>query len=143
MEHLAEVIAGKMNLKKNVKRMDSLMVASRCKAMSRLEIIYTCVADMVRLLHRLGMDEFMSDYLESQPEHAAEDNETVIVDGAYASYENSKLAEEKNITLVPTALSGKDPDEIYADFELSDDETKVVKCPMGYAPVSRHSTRPE
>ncbi len=276
MEHLAEVYADKMNLKKNVKRMDSLMVASRCKVMSRLEIIYTCVADMVRLLHRLGMSEyissdmehyldaedrnkviyhakgdecedrlgqvikdaaalrdaltgdswldfteyqllirvldeqtrfdddgnvaakdktevtadslqnpsdpdatyrskagkshkgyvgnivetvdengnsvissfqyepnnysdseFMSDYLESQPEHAADDNETVIVDGAYASYENSKLAEEKNITLVPTALSGKDPDEIYADFELSDDETKVVKCPMGYEPVKQ------
>jgi hypothetical protein len=81
--------------------------------------------------------EFMSDYLESQPEHAAEDNETVIVDGAYASYENSKLAEEKNITLVPTALSGKDPDEIFADYELSDDETRVVRCPMGYEPVKQ------
>ena len=60
-----------------------------------------------------------------------------IVDGAYASYENSKLAEEKNITIVPTALSGKDPDEIFADFELSDDETKVVRCPMGYEPVKQ------
>lgn len=276
MEHLAEIYADKMNLKKNVKRMDSLMVASRCKAMSRLEIIYTCVADMVRLLHRLGMNEyitpdlehyldaedrnqviyyakgdecsdrlaqvikdaaklrdlldddswldfseyqllirvldeqtvfdddgnvvakdkgeitsdslqnpsdpdatyrskagkkhkgyvgnivetvdengnsvvssfqyeknnysdtaFMSDYLESQSAHDASDNETVIVDGAYASYENSKLAEEKNITIVPTALSGKDPDKIFAKFELSDDETEVVRCPMGYAPVKQ------
>ena len=276
MEHLADVYADKMNLRKNIKRMDSLMVASRCKAMSRLEIIYTCVANMVELLHRLGMDdciasefehyldtedhnkviyyakgdectdrlnqvikdaaklreqladdkwldfteyqllirvldeqalfdeegnasakekseissdslqnpsdpdatyhckagkshkgyvgnivetvgengnsvissfqyeqnnysdsEFMNDYLESQPEHAEDESETVIVDGAYASYENSRKAEDKNIDLVPTALSGKDPDEIFAEFELSEDETKISKCPMGYVPTKQ------
>ena len=276
MEHLANVYADKMNLKKNVKRMDSLMVASRCKSMSRLEIIYTCVSDMVKLLHRLGTSEyitsdlehyldaedrnkviyyakgdectdrldqvikdaatlrdtlsddswldfseyqllirvldeqsrfddegnviakdksevtadslqnpsdpdatyrskagkshkgyvgnivetvgengnsiissfqyepnnhsdskFMSDYLESQPVHAEEDNETVIADGAYSSYENSRLAEDKNISFVPTALNGKDPDEIFADFELSEDESTVVRCPMGHEPVKQ------
>ena len=276
MEHLADVYADKMELKKNVKRMDSLMVASRCKSMSRLEIIYTCVSDMVKLLHRLGMSEyissdmehyldaedrnkviyyakgdecadrldqvikdaatlrdalsddswldfteyqllirvldeqtrydddgnvtakdkseitadslqnpsdpdatyrskagkshkgyvgnivetvgengnsvissfqyepndhsdseFMREYLESQPVHSEEDNETVIADGAYSSYDNSRLAEDKNINFVPTALSSKDPDKIFADFELSEDENSVIKCPMGYAPVKQ------
>ena len=276
MESLADIFADVMNLQKNVKRMDSLMVASRCKAMSRLEIIYTCVANMIRLLHRLGMDEiipsemihyledddrneviyhakgdestsrleqvirdaaqlrdtltsdswldfseyqllirvldeqtqlgedgstvprdkseisadslqnpsdpdatyrekagkshkgyvgnivetvgdngdsvissfqyeqnnhsdseFMSEYLESQPVHDEDDPETVIVDGAYASYDNDKLAKEKNIKLVPTALTGKETDEIFAEFELSGDETEVLRCPMGYAPVKQ------
>ena len=275
MESLADIYADTMNLRRNVKRMDSLMVASRCRAMSRLEIIYTCVANTIRLLHRLGMDadipsemvhylddedrneviyhakgeecssrleqvirdaaalrdalagdswldfseyqllirvldeqtrldedgnvtaqdkseitsdslqnpsdpdatyrkkagkshkgyvgnivetvddgksivssfqyeqnnhsdsEFMSEYLESQPEHDAEDPQTVIADGAYASYDNHRQAEEKNIDLVPTALSGKETDEIFADFELSDDETEVIRCSMGHAPVKQ------
>ena len=276
MESLAEVYADKMNLRRNVKRMDSLMVASRCKSMSRLEIIYACTADMVKLLHRLGMDEyisselrhyldeedrnkviyhakgdecqsrldqvirdaaslresltgdswldfseyqlllrvldeqtrmddegnavarnsseissdslqnpsdpdatyrkkagrkhkgyvgnivetigedgdsivsslqyeqnnysdseFMKDYIGEKSDADDGEREILIVDGAYAGDENIGLADEKNINLVPTALSGKDTDEIFADFELSDDESKIVKCPMGYSPVKQ------
>ena len=272
MEALAEIYADTMNLRRNVRRMDSMMVASRCRAMSRLEIIYTCVSNMIRLLHRLGMDEyipsdmlhylddedrneviyhakgeecssrldqviqdaaqlrgdswldfseyqllirvleeqtridedgivtakdrseissdslqnpsdpdatyrkkageshkgyvgnivetvdddgksfissfqyeqnnhsdseFMREYLESQAEHPEDDPQTVIADGAYASYDNNKKAEEKNIDLVPTALTGKETDEIFAQFELSDDETEVLRCPMGHAPVKQ------
>lgn len=59
MSHLAEVYSDYMNLNSNVKRMDSLMVASRCKQMSRLEIIYSTTANAVRLLHRLGSDELI------------------------------------------------------------------------------------
>ena len=55
MESLARILADHMQLKGNVKRMDSLMVASRCKRMSRLEIIYTVNANAVRLLDRLGL----------------------------------------------------------------------------------------
>ena len=276
MESLAEIYADTMNLRRNVRRMDSLMVASRCKTMSRLEIIYACVSNVIRLLHRLGMDEyipsemehylddedrnkiiyhakgdecssrleqilrdaatlrdalcgdewldfseyqllvrvldeqarfdengavrakdkteikadslqnpfdpdatyrekagkshkgyvgnivetidddgnsvissfqyeqnnhsdseFMSEYLESQPAAEKDEHQTVIADGAYASYENSKQAEGKNIDLVPTALTGKETDEIFAEFELSDDKTEVTRCPMGYTPVKQ------
>ena len=41
MMHLSEVFRKYMNLNSNIKRMDSLMIASRCKRMSRLEIIYS------------------------------------------------------------------------------------------------------
>lgn len=44
MNQLAETYAKYMNLNSNVKRMDSLRIASRCKRMSRLEIIYTATA---------------------------------------------------------------------------------------------------
>ena len=59
MESLAKVMADHMQLRGEVKRMDSLMVASRCKRMSRLEIIYTVNANAVRLLNRLGVTELL------------------------------------------------------------------------------------
>lgn len=60
MSHLAQFYADYMKLNSNVKRMDSLMIASRSKRMSRLEIIYTTTANAIRLLHRLGSDELIS-----------------------------------------------------------------------------------
>lgn len=60
MIHLADVYAEYMNLNSNIKRMDSLMVASRCRHMSRLEIIYQTTANAVRLIHRLGNDELLT-----------------------------------------------------------------------------------
>lgn len=59
MESLAKITAEHMGLKGNIKRMDSLMVASRCKRMSRLEIVYTVNAHAVQLLNRLGLIEYI------------------------------------------------------------------------------------
>ena len=63
MEQLNEVYAEYMQLKGNVKRMDSLMVASRCKRMTRLEIVYATCAKAVKLMHRLGADALLPDTL--------------------------------------------------------------------------------
>lgn len=60
MMHLADVYAKYMNLNSNMKRMDSLMIASRCRRMSRLEIIYQTTANAVQLIHRLGNDELIT-----------------------------------------------------------------------------------
>lgn len=57
MLHLSSVYQKYMNLNSNVKRMDSLLIASHCKRMSRLEIIYTATANAIRLLHRLGNED--------------------------------------------------------------------------------------
>lgn len=59
MLHLSDVYQKYMDLHSNIKRMDSLMIASRCKRMSRLEIIYTTTANAIRLLHRLGNEELI------------------------------------------------------------------------------------
>ena len=59
MMQLSEVYSDCMNLNSNVKRMDSLMIASRCRCMSRLEIIYSTTANAVRLMHRLGNEELI------------------------------------------------------------------------------------
>lgn len=61
---------------------------------------------------------------------------TLIADGAYAGEENTRLAAEKNINLITTDLPGQDAPEILSMYELNEDETRVVKCPMGYTPKS-------
>jgi len=48
MEAMAQVFVEYLNINPSMKRMDSLMVSSSCKKMSRLEILYTCVANMVK-----------------------------------------------------------------------------------------------
>ena len=271
MEAIAKISAEHMQLAGNVKRMDSLMVASRCKRMGRLEIVYAVNERAVRLLNRLGIVEyipgecmhylekddrnnviyrcrsteaegrmekaireslalkealeeteltdkeeykllcrviedqtetdengkrvvkdkrdisptslqnpsdpdatfrrkagkdhtgyvgnvvetvcenglgiittmdfepnthsdsqFLKDYLAQRPEDAAP--ETLVTDGAYGGQENVNLAKEKGVELVTTGLSGKDPDVIMGEFELSEDGTRVLRCPMGHAP---------
>jgi hypothetical protein len=272
MMHLAEVYSKYMNLNSNIKRMDSLMIASRSKRMSRLEIIYTTTANAVRLIHRLDgdvliplkmmhyLDEedynqviyyckgddvsprldrtlreaeqvkeimsgdewhefseyqllirvlseqsskdkdqntiakdkseisasslqnpsdpdatyrkkagkdnkgyvgniietvgengaslitdvgyennshsdsaFCKEYLNSREESTTE--EILIADGAYSGKENCDLAESKNTELVTTALSGKETNSIFAGFSFSEDNKKVLTCPMGNTPI--------
>ena len=66
-----------------------------------------------------------------------QEQETLMVaDGAYAGEENTKLAAEKNVKLVTTDLPGSDVPEIIGGFELNEEETRVVKCPMGHVPKS-------
>lgn len=59
MKHLAEVYSNFMKLRKGVKRMDSLMIASRSKALSRIQILYRTVAGALKLMHRLGFDSLI------------------------------------------------------------------------------------
>ena len=270
MKRLNDCYSKYMNLHSSIKRMDSLMVASRCKSMSRLEIIYATTANAVRLINRLGRidlltkdllhyldkddyndtiyyctgedadsrlekalkeaeavlglmsedpwhetqeyqlllrvlteqtdkddtgkripkdkrdisseslqnpsdpdatfrskagkghkgyvvnivetvgdtdslitdiqmeqnnysdSQFCKDYI-SQKEDT--DSEILIADGAYGGSENQELVSAKNLNLVTTCLTGKDPDEIFAEFELSEDGTQVLQCPEGHAPI--------
>ena len=59
MKHLAEEYSTFMKLRKGVKRMDSLMIASRSKALSRIQILYRTVAGALKLMHRLGFDSLI------------------------------------------------------------------------------------
>ena len=59
MKSLTDHYAKYMNLNSNIKRMDSLMIASRCKRMSRLELLYTVTANAVKLIHRLGQEDLL------------------------------------------------------------------------------------
>ena len=76
--------------------------------------------------------EFTKEYIESRPDNA--EPEILITDGAYGGEENAKLAEEKNVKLIVTALVGKQVDKHLADFEMDEKGETVTKCPMGHAP---------
>ena len=54
IERLGEEFVKLMKIHSNVKRMDSLMVSSSCKNMGRLELIYTCVSNLVKAIIQLG-----------------------------------------------------------------------------------------
>lgn len=48
-----------MNLNPTLKRMDSMMIASNIRKLSRLELLYSCVANMVKCLQKSGEDELI------------------------------------------------------------------------------------
>ena len=59
---------------------------------------------------------------------------TLVSDGAFGGTDNIKLAARNNIDLVTTNLTGKAVNDIYADFEFSEDGKSVIKCPCGQVP---------
>lgn len=67
---------------------------------------------------------------------SSEEPSMIVADGAYYGKENEDLARENNVTLVTTAVTGVEVPDIYADFELNADGTRVLKCPAGHAPKS-------
>ncbi len=67
---------------------------------------------------------------------ASEEPSTIVADGAYCGKDNQDLARENNISLVTTDVTGREVTDIYADFELNEAGTRVLKCPAGHAPKS-------
>ena len=57
---LAKVIENLMNLNPTMKRMDSLMIASNCRKMTRLDVLYTCISNMAKAVHKTGEDGLLS-----------------------------------------------------------------------------------
>lgn len=53
---LSAVIAKTIKINPSMKRMDSLMIASNCKKMTRLDVLYTCLSNMAKAVHRTGED---------------------------------------------------------------------------------------
>ena len=71
--------------------------------------------------------QFMNEDLSSRDAAAPV---TMIADGAYGGEKNIKLAKEKNVNLVTTALTGVAPDPHFAGFQISESD-EAIKCPNG------------
>ncbi len=56
---LAEASARMMGIDKRIRRMDSLMVEANIRKLSRMELIYTCIAKLVSYLHKNGRDDLI------------------------------------------------------------------------------------
>ena len=54
VERLGGEFAKLMKIKGTLKRMDSLMISSNCKNMGRLELMYTCIANLVEAIVESG-----------------------------------------------------------------------------------------
>ena len=78
--------------------------------------------------------QFLKETLDSMEKQA--ETVTVVTDGAYSGTQNEELAAEKNVRLVTTNLTGREAEDIIADFEFSEDGRKVIKCPGGHEPKS-------
>lgn len=267
MYALAKKFQEFLSISPSVKRMDSIMIASSCKTMSRLELFYSCVSAVVKTFHRLGADHLLGGfehymeeddkndtiyrckpenaeqrllsiaqdavrllaYIEDMPEELVEfqnlkrlvseqivlnDNEvkletsknistdslqnpsdpdasyrykagkkhtgyvgnfvetidehgaiitqydyqknihadhsfceevidemgmqankvTLIADGAYSGMDNVAKAQENNIELITTALTGPAPSDIHNGFKIDREKHEVLSCPMGHQP---------
>ena len=78
--------------------------------------------------------QFIKEHLEALPKQ--EENTSMIVDGAYYSEEAETMAAEKNIELLPTALTAKKNRRDVSGFEMDEEKTKAIKCPAGNTPRS-------
>ena len=65
----------------------------------------------------------------------------LITDSGYDGQDNVALAKEKNVKLVTTALVGKEAPDVLADFEFSEDGTRLIKCAAGHEPKSQSYTK--
>ena len=78
--------------------------------------------------------DFLKEHLESVERTPGRN--TLVTDGAYSSEANRQLADDKNIDLVTTDLLGRDARDICADFQFSEDGTRIRLCPAGNQPKS-------
>lgn len=59
MTELGANIAKLMDISPRIKRMDSMMIAANIRKLSRIELLYTCVAKFVIYLHKNGYNDFI------------------------------------------------------------------------------------
>ena len=71
MSRLSGELAKLMKIDRSLRRMDSMMIESNIKRMSRLELLYTCVSRMVKLLHKNNVEvpENLRHYLDKDDEN--------------------------------------------------------------------------
>ena len=73
MEHLADQFCQFLGIQPTMKRMDTLMVAANCRRLSRLELLYTCVRNLVKTLDKENpalVSESLHHYLEDTDANA-------------------------------------------------------------------------
>ena len=80
--------------------------------------------------------DFCKTVIEEEPVH--EKPMIYVTDGAFGSEETIALAKEKNITLIPTALIGKSPDPLLAEFKINEIKHEIESCPAGQKPTDNN-----
>ena len=76
--------------------------------------------------------KFLKDFIADC--ESVEGGAKLVTDGGYDGEENVEAAAEKGIELITTDLLGKDPNDVLADFEWSEDGRRLLSCAGGFAP---------
>lgn len=79
-------------------------------------------------------NQFLQDSISEMDK--ADEEIILVTDGGYSGSNNTALAKEKNVTLLTTALVGKETADVLADFVFCEDGTKLLKCAAGHTPKS-------
>ena len=109
---LSEEMAAMMKVDRSLKRMDSLMVASNIKRMSRLELLYTCTANLVNACKKNGetIPEQLQHYLSSA-------DRNLVIYHNKSDETQDKITTILNDAKVLVALCGGRYDEI-SEYQL-------------------------
>ena len=106
---MAESMREYMEISPAIKRMDSMMIESNIRKMGRLELLYTCLSNLVKELHRDGKIELLEGL-----EHYADPNDrnrVVYHDQDIPQAERLQKIIDDAVTLLPKCA------EEYADSE--------------------------
>ena len=105
----AESLREYMEISPNIKRMDSMMIESNIRKMGRLELLYTCLSNLVKELHRDGRVELLEGL-----EHYADPNDRNRI--VYHDQDTPQAERLQKVIDDAAALLPKCADE-YADSE--------------------------
>ena len=105
----AESMREYMEISPSIKRMDSMMIESNIRKMGRLELLYTCLSNLVKELHRDGKVELLEGL-----EHYADPNDRNRV--VYHDQDTPQAERLQKVINDASALLPKCADE-YADTE--------------------------
>jgi len=120
----ADNIAKFMDLQPYRKRMDSLMIASACKDMTRLEVIYVTVANLVKAVHRSGGDEL----LQGMEHYLNADDQNRVIYHNQAEDRKAKtqaMVEDCAVMLERLGESGTDLPEYALAVRMLDDQSII------------------
>lgn len=117
MTDLGGKIAKMMDISPRIKRMDSMMIAANIRKLSRVELLYTCVAKLVLYFHKNKQDELIKGF-----EHYCDSNDY----NKTFYYNNSSSTEEQLKTILEDAdkllsICGSDYDEV-TEYQL------LIRC---------------
>lgn len=113
MVSLSENIRKYMDISPSIKRMDSMMIESNIRQMGRLELLYTCLANLVREIARNGQ----IDLLEGLKDYEDPNNRNRVVYHDKSTPQNEKIQKIINdaVALLPKC---KDEYEQTDDYQL-------------------------
>lgn len=110
---LSSQIAQMMNLNTGMRRMDSLMVAANIKKMSRLELLYTCVANLAKRMKRLKDEAFPK----SLEHYISDDDHNKVLYHNRSEDTDNKISQVlKDAALIISACGSRYDD--YSEYQL-------------------------